>query len=490
MSDSCTDRSRPIEIRGRPLRQALRLVTLAWMFGAVFYTCTTGTVITVFARELGFNDFAFGLLAAMPYLGTLAQLPASYLIETSRQRRRWFLLFYFPHRTIWLLLAAFPLLLGRVPAAVAVAAVLVVVFVANLLGAMGLVCWVSWLSDLCPERIRGRYFSTRQRVGLVVTIACALASGWFLSRSDEYGLTKLAMCSLIFVIASLCGNLDIAIHSRVPEPAMANNGARPSLRQILFGPLRDRAFRSVLAYQGCMVLAVSFFGTFGVVHLLQELGVSEFRVQAITLVVPVLGSIATLGMWGRLVDRWGRKPVLAVAHLLSLPLPWIWFFSSPRHWWVPAIPCLLGGIAWGGIQFCNFNLVLRFTGLTGRSSYQAVTAIVTSTAGVLGGVMAGSIAHAVAGLRLDVGPVHVNNYMVLFGLSGLVRIFAWFVLLPRLRDPGARPVRYALRMMIADVYNAVNSWAFLPMRVFGWGQKGAYSPGDGDDRQSESDRTE
>ena len=70
-----------LSVRGRQLRQSLQTVTVAWMFGTVWMSCVAGSRLTIFARMLGFNNFHFGLLAAVPFVATLGQLVATVLIE-------------------------------------------------------------------------------------------------------------------------------------------------------------------------------------------------------------------------------------------------------------------------------------------------------------------------------------------------------------------------------------------------------------------------
>jgi len=49
------------------------------MFANAFAALTGGVFITGFALYLGMNDFMIGLVAAMPFMVTVFQLPASYL---------------------------------------------------------------------------------------------------------------------------------------------------------------------------------------------------------------------------------------------------------------------------------------------------------------------------------------------------------------------------------------------------------------------------
>jgi hypothetical protein len=54
-----------LSVRGAHLRRALRTVTLAWMFGVVWLSASSGSHIRILAGRLGFNDLAFGVLAAL-----------------------------------------------------------------------------------------------------------------------------------------------------------------------------------------------------------------------------------------------------------------------------------------------------------------------------------------------------------------------------------------------------------------------------------------
>src|SRR3954469_22716734 len=74
-----------------PLRQTLELVTLTWVFGAVWNTTVTGAPLTRFAAELHASPWQFGLLTAMPFIGSLLSLPASLMIERTGARKMFFL---------------------------------------------------------------------------------------------------------------------------------------------------------------------------------------------------------------------------------------------------------------------------------------------------------------------------------------------------------------------------------------------------------------
>ena len=57
------------------------------MFANMFATLTGGVFLTGFALYLGMNEFMIGLLAAIPFVVTIFQLPASYIIRKKGTRK-------------------------------------------------------------------------------------------------------------------------------------------------------------------------------------------------------------------------------------------------------------------------------------------------------------------------------------------------------------------------------------------------------------------
>jgi len=79
----------------------------------MFATLTGGVFLTGFALYLGMNEVMIGILAAMPFLATVFQLPASYVIERKGGRR---LVAYGAAamaRTVWIVILVVGLLWGE-----------------------------------------------------------------------------------------------------------------------------------------------------------------------------------------------------------------------------------------------------------------------------------------------------------------------------------------------------------------------------------------
>ncbi|NJN51728.1 MAG: hypothetical protein HC809_08075 [Gammaproteobacteria bacterium] len=54
----------------------------------IMETLAVGAFLTAFAVQLGASNFAIGLLAAVPHLSQLAQLPAMLVVDRLRDRKK------------------------------------------------------------------------------------------------------------------------------------------------------------------------------------------------------------------------------------------------------------------------------------------------------------------------------------------------------------------------------------------------------------------
>lgn len=530
-----------LSVRGANLRQSLRTVTIAWMYGVVWMSCVSGEQTRAFCRMLGFNDLAFGILAAVPFVATFGQLIASVVIERTGLRKIQFIRTATAHRMLWLVVACVPLL--GLSAGWSVPLVLVVLAVSGFLAAMAIPGWMTWMGDLIPRRIRGRYFAKRAQYSQVVQIVTVIAISILLDAATVPGAEETpagqpvllwTICG-IFAVGAIFGTVDVLLFRRIREvlPTVKHRVERsiPGWRDLLIEPLKDRVFRHYVCYGATIAFTMSvsqwFFWRFAI----EWIGFSKLGTNVMFMVVgPVSGTIAA-GWWGKLQDRWGRRPVLIVATVGTLfsILPWLFmtrtmvapeFITAALNWvshhvgslvgrpgWQLAAAgapvaayllgtagCILGGACWIGIALANTGIVLGFADGHGRSKYVAASAVLISLGGILGGVVGGIVAQLLEPLQRApvVWACFVwNNWQVTFLLAFLGRLLSilWLVKMP---DPNAKPVRHLLRYWTVNAYNGVVPRLFYRLRIYGWGRTRRHTtkPGRNGDADKPGKRTD
>src|SRR5580704_18274580 len=95
-------------------RRVLRLVLFDALASEAMGTLTTGVFLVGFAVALGADNFAIGVLAAVPFFAQLLQVPAVLLVERWRVRRDICVISAALGRTFLLAAAATPLIGGGV----------------------------------------------------------------------------------------------------------------------------------------------------------------------------------------------------------------------------------------------------------------------------------------------------------------------------------------------------------------------------------------
>jgi len=465
--------AKPANGSKQTLRHQLTLVTIAGLFASAWATATAGAPLTEFARRLGCSNFQFGVLSALPFIASLACLPAAWWIERWGRRKPVFFFGLFSQRYLCFFIGLVPLWFwhraGGGHSSLAVAVFLGLMLLMYATGSIGGVGWTSWMADMCPPRLFGRYFSRRRQLGIFAALPVAILSGYLMDRWHG-GPGSMMLIVMIFITGAVFGIADIHTFHGVAD--ITKPPRQTHILRQLAKSLKNKQFLWFAGFVAVLVFAVSFMGQFLTLYLQEEAKLSNTGIQLITLVAPMLAQLPVLTAWGRAADRMGKKPVLELAALGLVPVGLGWCFMTHGGFVLGFILSALGGMLWCGIDIVNFNLMLELSADqdgAGDSSYVAVNSIIISIAGCLGGLTAGCIGkwmqtwhwQPIPGLKI------FTFYDVLFVLSAVLRLVAAVVFLPHIHEPEAQPTRQTLGFMTANIYNNLFSAVMQPLRAIG-----------------------
>ena len=472
-------------IGGVALRRSLYYVIFSWFFGAFWMFSTTGATVTELAKYMGANDLTFGYLAAAGFLGSIFQIIGSVYTQSTGRVKRIILWCGTSQRALYIALALLPWVF---PAFHGAMAIVVLVFLASALGNVGGPPWVLWMARLVPQRVRGKYFSRRSRVGIVVSALTAILVGVLLDATHDSWLDHwlgfisrqvhlpplILVISGIFLVAAFAGMTEIQCYHRVEE-IIAEPAGAGAMRSTFLAPLFDGPFMLYLLYSSVYTFAVTFSGTFIWVMVLDLLSVrsghSWFFVHpylaacAMIMLATNIGQIASYAVWGRLIDRLGCKPVIFVASSMQT-LTWLAFiFMSRDTLALGFLGCFFGGVFASALEIANFNMILAFTH-KGGSGYQAMAAVFINIAGLLAGLCAGFFAYWMGRNAIHVHLFgHIfSRYNVLFLMAAGIKCIGDYVILPWVQDSPAKPIRFAIRYIMGNAFEMLNSQFFAPLR--------------------------
>jgi len=361
----------------------------AWasMVGALY----GGVILVGFALELGATPWHIGLLAAIPFLAQLAQLPAIALIERLRERRKIAVTAVSVSRFMIATLALVALIPDRQAALYALLGAQVLI---TLVGSVGGCSLNSWLHQLLAREGLGALFSRRLFWSTVLASAGALTAGYLVQHWP--GGERLHAYALAFLVAGLVGFVSTYYLASVPEPVMARNGPPTPLTAMLGAPFRDASFRRVIVFMASWNFASNLAGPFVTVYLLQQLAYGMGTVTTLWIASQIANAL-TMYLWGRISDRLSNKAILAVAlpayfgSLLALPFTVI---PHPHALTMPLLYLIhvVMGTAAGGIALATGNLGLKLAPQGSGTSYLAAVGLAGATAGGLAAIAGGALA--------------------------------------------------------------------------------------------------
>lgn len=461
--DNCFRQAK--EVHGSELKRYLRLITVAWGFGAMFFGAIGGTALPELAKSLGAPQFFFGLLGAAPFLGLVPQLPVSWLIERTGKRKWLFITTCASHRLLFLLIALIPFVVPQEWRNVRLGALITTLIGSWVLGGFAGPTWNGWMGDMIPSRIRGRYWAFRRRVGLVTQMVAALIAGWFIDYSSRTSLGTQGGIAVVFAIAAVLGSVDVLLFSFIPEIPKKIAKIRLTWGELIASPLKDRAFLQLMSYWFLLNFAnAGMIGTFFQRNLREVVKMDNSWVNFVLVISPCIGWYIAVKWWGQARDRWGNRPVLVLASAAVVINPLIWCLIRPEWKWVGLFLPIYGGFVWAGIDMALCNAMLAISGGGKVSSYPALAAIISGLGGILGPLVAGVLGQWLTGWQVQIGGLTFGSYHLLFVMgSGLQALTVPLAM--RIEEPQAHSTREVLRHLYGNVSAATQVLTYVPRRI-------------------------
>jgi hypothetical protein len=389
------------------------------------------TLVVYLARAHGAGGLAVSWILAAPSLAGLLRLATPAWLARVASRRKFCIVVFLASAAVLALLPALstPGVLGSSDRPILVVAATWASY--QLLEWIAAVALWSWLGDLVPAAVRGRFLGRREaymHVGLLAGSATAIGVTLLFERltpTSDASATQLrayATCSFagaaLMAIAAvvLAGMSDVA---RAPGGAIRSNFHWSSL----VTPLVDARFRRFLAF------GLWFSFSNGIVQAAQSI----FPIAVLNLAFArrrvldggLRGAKAVvLPHVGRLVDRRGNVPVLAASQAIVALSPLFFLYASPAApWWILGVYVCWLAYAGHDVTLPNLMLGLSRPGETATyaAAWFAWTQLAYSLSTVAGGVLFDWL--AVRFEPVTVGCWTVDHYAVMFVGSWLLKSF-------------------------------------------------------------------
>lgn len=306
------------------LRRSLILSAAASSLGSIFFTIIQGTIFNFFLEDLSLRErlpYFMGLWC----VASLGNLAGSWIQGRWGCRRGLFMWGIGGSRVIWLVIGLIPILRPEwLAPGVAFKWLSVLTVIFYFIHATGSTAWLSWMADLVPLRVQGRYWSLRQVGCSATSVLARLVSGYYLDAHHN-----MSGYSAIFICAAVLGIIDALTFFGVEHRQPKLRDRRVNVFAEFAGRLKDTPFRRLCtvyllwSVSNCLMGPTCYY--FMRDHV--GMGVTSFSVvEAIGLV----GYTAFSFLWGRHSDYHGHRGPLVLCLLLHAACPICYFFAGPQ----------------------------------------------------------------------------------------------------------------------------------------------------------------
>ncbi len=429
------------------IERAIRLSYAQAMLGAIYAASTGGMFLIGYALKLKANNVQIGLMSSIPMLCVGVQLFSAMMVERGISRRLLTLLGALLNVSGWVLIILIPYVAARAPAAAKIGALIGIITLVTLFANISGNARGSWIGDLIPDTYRGTFFGRLTRYGGIIGAFFAVIEGLFLDTVKHMGIGAF---SWLFGFGMLFGLINAVLFALQADVPTARRAEGHSFFSYVKETFANTALLLVMLY-ALLWSMQSISGPFYATYMLRDLHMPYFGLGLLNMVVIAM-MLTVSPFWGRVIDRYGCRPVLVACTLISTPLPLVWFglTSATSVYCVLPFIHLIVGFSVSGIAVALNTLVYKVTPNAGRSVQFAIYSIIVTLGAAPFPTIGGHLPDWIDAARRHAHLPPTGDLRITFFTSilfiGAAAIAAWFI-----REPDARRTRELVRRLPAHL---------------------------------------
>jgi MFS family permease len=426
----------PLMLADSEITRALRLANINAALWAIGNGLISTLLVIYLANDLGATGLSLSLILAAPRFAGLLRLGVPALMASLRARKAICITAYIVSAIILCGVPAVAALHEQIDGHIAIALFVISWCLYHVMEYVGTVTLWSWLGDLTPEPVRGRLLGRREswlifgRLGGLITSA-GLAILWGRVLPSAQAWEPLALSAAIGSVLMLVAVVPLML---MPSMSRAPSNVPRSPWRSIWRAIADPAYRRLLLFFFWFSLANGFTATAQEMFPIRVLRMKyEFR-QALQGIMRA-GQLAIAPWAGRLVDRFGSRPIMIVSQF-TVSSGMIFFLVA-----TPERPWLIGGAflvwsAYAGLNVGLDNIKLKLAPADNNAPFVAIYHATGDLANGIATVIGGYVYDHIATEQTAA----TKFYTQVFLLGLISRILA-VPLLVRLIEPRARRVR-------------------------------------------------
>jgi MFS family permease len=374
------------------LNSGLKLVIADGLSAEAMVVFTSGTFLTAMAIHMGASNFQLGLFAALPTFTTIFQLLSIWLVQRFNNRKLIASVFNLLARLPLIAIGVMPLLFSGTTS---IQVLLILLFFQHIFGDIAGASWNSWMKDLIPGELLGKFFSRRSRMAQTLNVTLSLATAMCLDYvKTHYPAHEITAYTTLFLTGGVLGMLSVFLLLRTPEPRPT-----PMDDKILklFGKsLQNKNFRNLLAFNSLWAFALNLATPFFAVFMMKTIGLPLSYVIGLG-IISQLSSIASIQLWGKYSDRFSNKTIISICAPLYIACIMAFAFTAMPNAQLTTLNMLLLIHIFSGISTAGINLALSNIGIKLAPKKEAIVyisaknmlvAFFSTIAPMVGGLMA------------------------------------------------------------------------------------------------------
>jgi MFS family permease len=395
------------------------------------------TLLVIYlAADLGAEGLAISLILAAPRLAGVLRLCVPALIASWQSRKAVCLIAYAASAIVLFAVPSVAALEATAADSIAVAVLVGAWCLYHLAEYVGTVALWSWLGDITPRPVRGRLLGHRERWlvigrlgGLAASASLALAWRWFLPQGPRWlplALSASFGASMMLLAIIPLANMPAVRHA----PSAVPQAPWRTLWRVFFDP----AYRRLLVFSCWFSLVNGLTAAAQELYPIRVLGFG-YPLRLLLQSAMRMGQLTIAPWMGRLVDRWGNRPVMIISQLITATGPLFFLAATPDRPWLVA-GAFAVWIAYAGLNVGLDNIKLKLASEENNAPYIAAFHAISDLANALTIIVGGMLLER---LRAE-GSQAMQLYAQLFVLGWIGRTLA-AGLVARLIEPGARRLR-------------------------------------------------